>query len=101
MLFTNCEIENMTLVKIITMTQDQVEESDLQAGDEIEVNTKRSTAVAYGRSSDRFPDGWEIDFNYNQLQFIEDKDGDGEDLNSRDWNKGLRPNKNNHTFSLR
>ena len=79
MLFTNCEIENMTLVKIITMTQDQVEESDLQAGDEIEVNTKRSTAVAYG-------DGWEIDFNYNQLQFIEDKDGDGEDLNSRDWN---------------
>jgi len=93
MLFTNCEIENMTLVKIITMTQDQVEESDLQAGDEIEVNTKRSTAVAYG-------DGWEIDFNYNQLQFIEDKDGDGEDLNSRDWNKGLRPNKNNHTFSL-
>ena len=83
----------MTLVKIITMTQDQVEESDLQAGDEIEVNTKRSTAVAYG-------DGWEIDFNYNQLQFIEDKDGDGEDLNSRDWNKGLRPNKNNHTFSL-
>ena len=94
MLFTNCEIENMTLVKIITMTQDQVEESDLQAGDEIEVNTKRSTAVAYG-------DGWEIDFNYNQLQFIEDKDGDGEDLNSRDWNKGLRPNKNNHTFSLR
>ena len=81
MLFTNCEIENMTLVKIITMTQAQREESDLQAGDEIEVNTKRSTAVAYG-------DGWEIDFNYNQLQFIEDKDGDGEDLNSRDWNEG-------------
>ena len=88
MLFTNCEIENMTLVKIITMTQDQVEESDLQAGDEIEVNTKRSTAVAYGRSSDRFPDGWEIDFNYNQLQFLGDEDGDGEDLNSRDWNEG-------------
>lgn len=94
MLFTNCEIENMTLVKIITMTQAQREESDLQAGDEIEVNTKKSFAVAYG-------DGWEIDFNYNQLQFIEDKDRDGEDLNSRDWNKGLRPNKNNHTFSLR
>ena len=94
MLFTNCEIENMTLVKIITMTQAQREESDLQAGDEIEVNTKKSFAVAYG-------DRWEIDFNYNQLQFIEDKDGDGEDLNSRDWNEGLRPNKNNHTFSLR
>ena len=94
MLFTNCEIENMTLVKIITMTPAQKEESDLQVGDEIEVNTKKSFAVAYG-------DGWEIDFNYNQLQFIEDKDGDGEDLNSRDWNKGLRPNKNNHTFSLR
>ena len=94
MLFTNCEIENMTLVKIITMTPAQKEESDLQVGDEIEVNTKKSFAVAYG-------DGWEIDFNYNQLQFIEDKDRDGEDLNSRDWNKGLRPNKNNHTFSLR
>lgn len=88
MLFTNCEIENMTLVKIITMTQAQREESDLQAGDEIEVNTKKSFAVAYGRSSDRFPDGWEIDFNYNQLQFLGDEDGDGEDLNSRDWNEG-------------
>jgi len=88
MLFTNCEIENMTLVKIITMTPAQKEESDLQAGDEIEVNTKRSTAVAYGRSSDRFPDGWEIDFNYNQLQLLGDEDGDGEDLNSRDWNEG-------------
>ena len=71
----------MTRVKIITMTPEQLQGSDLQAGDEIEVNTKRSTAVAYG-------DGWEIDFNYNQLQFIEDKDGDGEDLNSRDWNEG-------------
>ena len=88
MLFTNCEIENMTLVKIITMTQAQREESDLQAGDEIEVNTEKSFAVAYGRSSDRFPDGWEIDFNYNQLQFLGDEDGDGEDLNSRDWNEG-------------
>ena len=78
----------MTLVKIITMTQAQREESNLQAGDEIEVNTKPLFAVAYGRSSDRFPDGWEIDFNYNQLQFIIDEDGDGEDLNSRDWNEG-------------
>ena len=72
------------------MTLEQREESDLQAGDEIEVNTKPLLAVAYGRSSDRFPDGWEIDFNYNQLQFIIDEDGDGEDLNSRDWNEGLK-----------
>ena len=63
----------MTLVKIKNITDEQHDITGLRVGDTLEVNTK-NVAVAYApRNSGR---NWEIHFEYDQLQFIEDLDGD-------------------------